>query len=93
MSVSSLCPQIFHSYAHRLTGVKDSVTLNDIKMNQVANAPIYVAVVQRIVLSLFLRESAEYCRVLPRCKACIYVSGVDQWCLYNFDRNDEGPLT
>lgn len=93
MSVSSLCSQIFHSYAYRLTGAKDSVTLNDIQMNEVANPPIYVVVVQRIVLSLFLRESAEYCRVLPRCKAFICVSGVDQWCLYNFDRNDEAPLT
>lgn len=59
-----MCSQIFHSHAHRLAEAKDSVALNDFQMNEVANGPIYVAVVQRIVLCLFLGEIAEYCRLV-----------------------------
>lgn len=62
-------------------------------MNEVANAPVYVAVVQRIVLSLFLGEIAEYCRFLPWYRMYVCVSGVDWWSLYNFGRNEEAPLT
>lgn len=57
-----MCSQKLHSHVHRLTETKDSVARNDFKMNEVANASIYVTIVLNPVF--FLGEIAEYCRLL-----------------------------